>query len=457
MSVNPASTDLNFEHVILKHMLENGEYFGKVSPILRKQYFKSSGTQNVYNLINDYYSEYTKIPSLVEIITKARTVPDKEIREQIANDIGIIAKSEKVNNKNFLIDETVLYVRDAIFTEAVMLGADGVQKHNDAEKLKAWNMMEAAFKVSVDSDLGLDYDDIEERINYYQLELYGLLTNRFTEFNKRLGPGFLPGTLSIIMAASGVGKSLLMTSLISDFIQQGKNILLVSMEMSANEIVKRVDADVLDIPINDLNKTDSGTVDGSFNSVPMAELIRKRFKEAQDKGLGKFYTKSYAPGSFSAMSLESLLDSYENEKGIKFDLIFLDYLGIMKSDRIGHSSGLYAYVKSITEEVRAVAVKRNVAIISASQLNRCISGHSIVNTISGDVCVKDVKIGDKIQGQNGLVNVISKVKTESQKKYRVRTKSGKEIICSGNHIFPTRYGPLTINQGLECGIKLKSK
>lgn len=366
----PSSTDLNFEHVIIKNMLENGEYFGKVSPILKKQYFKSPGTQEVYNIINEYYSEYTKIPNLVEIITKSRTVPDKEIRTKISDDIKIIHGTNVLNNKSFLIDETISYVRDAIFTEAVMIGADGVQKHDEAHKLKAWEMMENAFKVSVDSDLGLDYDDIEARIEYYQTELYGILTNNFIELNKRLGSGFLPGTLSVILAASGVGKSLLMTSLISDLIKQGKNILLVSMEMSAPEIIKRVDADILDLNINDLGLKESQEVGEDFNSMSMADLIRKRFKEAKERGIGKFYTKSYAPGTFSAIMLENLLDSYENETGIVFDMVFLDYLGIMKSDRVNYNVGLYSYVKAITEEVRAVAVKKELPICSASQLNR---------------------------------------------------------------------------------------
>lgn len=373
------STDPRFEHIILKHLLDNHEYFGKAKPILKKKYFKSTGSQKIYDIISDYYSEYNSIPTLVEVITKVRSVPDKLVRDAIANDLTIIHKADSIPNKKFLIDETLLYVRDAIFSEAVMLGADGVQKHNEEEKLKAWNMMESAFKVSIDTDLGLDYDDIEARISYYQMELYGILTKRFTEFNKRLGTGFLPGTLSVLLSASGVGKSLLMTSLISDFIMQGKNVLLISMEMSDFEIVKRVDADTLDLPINSLNDKISTYTDDNFNQVPMADLIRQRYQKAKENGLGKFYTKQYAPGTFSSIMLENLLDSYRNEKGVEFDLVFLDYLGIMKSDRLPFSVGLYNYVKSIAEEVRAVAVKRQIPIISASQLNR-----SGVNSLDAD-------------------------------------------------------------------------
>lgn len=333
-----------------------------------------------------------------------------------------------------------------------MLGADGVQKHNEEVKIKAWELMEGAFQVSVDTDLGLDYDDIESRIEYYQNILTGILTNDFKELNKRLGAGFLPGTLSVILAASGVGKSLLMTALISDFILQGKNVLLVSMEMSSNEIVKRVDANVLDIDINELSSNMSNVQNELFETMSTADLIRKRYQEKKDK-LGKFYTKQYAPGQFSAMMLEQLLNSYETEKDITFDVVFLDYLGIMKSDRISMGAGLYNYVKAITEEVRAVSVNREIPIISASQLNRCLHPDTKILTTDGEVKVKNININDKLVNYNNS-NTVTRISKSEGKMYKIKTKSGREIICSGNHKFPTSEGTMTVNVGLEPGLKL---
>jgi hypothetical protein len=122
---------------------------------------------------------------------------------------------------------------------------------------------------------------------------------------------------------------------------------------------------------------------------------------------------------------------------------------------MGHGVGLYSYVKSITEEVRAVAVKRDIPIVSASQLNRCLHGDSKISTPDGDVEIKDIKLGDVLLSNRGEVEVINKSKSKG-KMYKITTKSGKTIMCSGGHKFPTNQGTMTINCGLQVGLKLSS-
>ena len=236
-----------------------------------------------------------------------------------------------------------------------MVGAEGIQKNNESMQMKAYAMMEEAQQIRADTDLGLSFTSIAERIEYYQRKLVGVKTNH-SEFDKRLGSGFLPKTLSILAAPPGVGKSLLLCDLASSFVLQGKNVLLLTLEMSDYETVKRIDANILDLPINQFREMDEAVILNAYNKV----------KDT----VGAFYAKEYAPNAFSAIMLKSLLDSYRIEKGIEFDAVMIDYIGLMKSDRVSPSQGPYTYLKSIAEEVRAVAVERNIPIISPAQLNR---------------------------------------------------------------------------------------
>jgi replicative DNA helicase len=261
--------------------------------------------------------------------------------------------------------------------EALQVGSDGLMKKDDNLKLKAQKIMDERAKISIDTDLGLDFDDIDQMIEYYSERMIGVRTQH-KELNKRLGPGFLPGTLSIILAASGVGKSLMMTDLISGMIKDNKNVLLVSLEMADKEIMKRVHANAMDLPINsllDLNKTE-GELAKLDRPIITKEVVLSAYQKMKTSGTcGKLFVKDYPSGSFSPLMLEALVESYRIEKGVEFDIVFVDYLGIMKSDLLSPSAGLYSYIKSIAEETRASAKKMDVPIVSASQLNRAATNN----------------------------------------------------------------------------------
>lgn len=363
-----------FESILLKKLTHNNEYFGKVMPILKRKYFHDIGNQELFSLIKDYYGEYKSIPSLTELVAKVKNVSNAEIRNEIIKSLQSISKTDEVQNTQFMCDETVSWVKDAMYLEALQLGSDGLMKKDDKLKLKAQKILEERSKVTIDSDLGLDFDDIDTMIEYYSERMTGIRTQH-KEFNKRLGAGFLPGTLSVILAASGVGKSLMMTDLISGMIKNNKNILLVSLEMADKEIMKRVHANAMDLPINsllDLSKTSGelSEISKERSIINKEQIISAYNRMKIDGTCGKFFVKDYPSGSFSPLMLEQLVESYRVEKNIKFDIIFIDYIGIMKSDLLSPSAGLYSYIKSIAEEVRASAKKLGLPIISASQLNR---------------------------------------------------------------------------------------
>ena len=370
-----------FEKILLKKLIYSTEFFSKVVNIIKSSHFITLGNSEIFKLIKSHYKNYNQIPTLVELVASVKNVANNEIRKTIIDSLQEINKTDEVQNTKFMIDETVSWVQDRMYYKALELGSQGLMEKNDALKMKAQQILDERAKISVDSDLGLDFDDIDAMLQYYQERNIGVLTQH-KELNKRLGTGFLPGTLNIILASAGIGKSLLMTDLISGMIQNKKNILLVSLEMAEKEIMKRVHANALDLKINqlsDLSKTE-GELRRIKNEDPLyKELIVDDVIDAYNRlktsgNSGKLFVKAYPAGSFSALQLEALVQSYKNEKNIDFDMIYVDYLGIMKSDLISPSAGLYSYLKSIGEEVRASATRLKLPIVSASQLNRGVFG-----------------------------------------------------------------------------------
>jgi replicative DNA helicase len=390
--------DTSFEQILLKKLTHNGEFFGKAMPILKKKYFSNIGNQELFKLVKEYYGEYRNIPSLTELVASVKNVSNAEIRNEIIKSLQSISATEEVANIEFMCDETLSWVKDAMYMEALQIGSDGLMNKDDNLKLKAQKIMDERAKISIDSDLGLDLDDIDTMIDYYSQRLVGIRTQH-KELNKRLGPGFLPGTLSLILAASGIGKSLLMTDLISGMVKKNKNILLVSLEMSDKEIMKRVHANAMDLPINsliDLSKTEGELA--RINDRPVLckeEVLAAYNKMKADGNVGKFFIKDYPTGSFSPLMLEQLVETYKIERDIEFDAIFVDYMGIMKSDLLSPSAGLYSYIKSIAEELRSSAKKMDLPIISASQLNRSATNNvddadnSAVSDSMGSVMTAD--------------------------------------------------------------------
>jgi len=569
-----------FEHILLQKLLNDKKFFSMVIPILKDNQFTSIGNSKIFDIMFKYYQEYQNVPTMTEVIATVKDIPNQETRKSIVQELQTISKTEIVQNSEFMIKETIDFVKNSIFTEALIIGSDALTEKNEEKILKSKQLMEEMSKISISSDLGLSFnDDLEKMIEYYQKKDIGVRTIH-DSINKRIGTGFLPGTLSVILAAAGIGKcshkddpievyidnkkvrltykelfelqgwdsknyystqnstkeiyvitpnglkiikagvvkpdldmleiefkngskcrvadthifsycnnmvyakdakyidtkdgfttilekeyigkhdgydinidephwyynpdgviyhnTLLMTDILSGQLKMGKNILLVSMEMQDKEMMKRVHANALDLPIN-------GIKDMSPDAIRMA---KERFKTT-----GNLFIKDYPSGSFSALMLDSLLDSYENEKGIVFDIVYLDYIGIMKSDLLSPSAGLYSYVKSITEEVRAIATKRQIPIISASQLNRCLDKDTNIKTKDNNKPIKDINVNDELPDNK---KVVEHLDTGYQECYEIKTKSGKTLICAENHKIPTNEGTMSIKIGLKEGLKVNT-
>jgi len=231
-------------------------------------------------------------------------------------------------------------------------------------------------------------------------------------------------------------SALLMSSACSVYMAK-KNVLFISLEMTDMEIGRRIDANLLNYSANDLGEIDR-------------REFEKRLTEIS-KLAGNLVIKDYSAGTFSVLTLKSLMGELKAHDGFVPDLICIDYIGLMGSTRTTLSSaGGYGFYKSIAEELHGFSKKEDIAILTAAQLNRCVGAGTIINGKR----IEDIKTGENIQGSDGEVTVITKKSSGKLNGYKIITKSGKEIIVSRNHRFPTKDGLISIETGLSTGMKI---
>jgi len=209
--------EVEFDSILFKKLISSGEFFSKIMPILKDDYFHDIGKHELFKLFKNFYNEYREIPSVIELVASVKNVPNSEIRKEIVQALKIINSIEEPKNLEFMLTQSVQWVKDVLYYKALQIGSDGLMKKDESLKLKAQQIMDERSKVSIDSDLGLDFDDIDKMISYYSQRNIGVKTQHVS-LNKRLGDGFIPGTISFILAAAGIGKCSKKSDLINIYI-----------------------------------------------------------------------------------------------------------------------------------------------------------------------------------------------------------------------------------------------
>jgi replicative DNA helicase len=262
-----------------------------------------------------------------------------------------VLREEKITNLTFLVDRSQQFVKEQEFKKAIIAGAQAVQNNKDLGE--SFGMMSDALKINFDSSLGLEYSNLSRRLEYYRRKVEGYGTGIPALDEKIL---FAPSTLNVIASVSHGGKSLFMSHCASNLLLKGSNILFITLEMIEEEVAKRVDANVFNIDINTFRTTS----DAEFN---------KAFDSVKDN-IGQMIIKEYGAGSFDTLQLESIYHEVFQERGFFPDIIFIDYLTLMKSTTVPASVGPFTLYKHVSEELHAFAKKYKLPIVTAAQLNR---------------------------------------------------------------------------------------
>ena len=354
---------MKLEQTILKNLIYNEEYLRKVLPFLKSEYFTDRSDKTLYDEIASFTETYNSTPTveaLVLAVKERRNLSDEEV-EKCETYLQEIEKTKGEESKvQWLVDKTEQFCQEKAIYNAV-LGSisilDGKDKTHDKGSIP--KILSDALAISFDNSVGHDYlENSDERYDFYHRKEERIPFD--LEFFNKITKGGLPNkTLNIALAGTGVGKSLFMCHVAAGCMVQGKNVLYITMEMSEEKIAERIDANLLNVTIDDLV------------SLPK-DLYDKKINKLREKTVGKLIIKEYPTASASSIHFRTLLNELNLKKSFVPNIIFIDYLNICCSSRIkaGANINSYTYVKSIAEELRGLAVEFGVPIVSATQTTR---------------------------------------------------------------------------------------
>jgi replicative DNA helicase len=356
------------EFLILRNLLYNEEYIRKIIPFLKSEYFEDTNQKIVFEEILSFVQEYNQ-PATKEVLC-IEVEKRKDINDTSFNEIlQLISSLDDVPTEfNWLVNTTEKWCRDRAIYLALMESihiADGKDEKKNRDSIPS--ILSDALAVSFDNHIGHDYlQDYEERYNSYHKKEDKIEFD--LEYFNKITKGGLPNkTLNIALAGTGVGKSLFMCHVASSVLLQGRNVLYITLEMAEERIAERIDANLLNVPIQDI-------VD-----LPK-QMFETKVTNLAKKTQGTLIIKEYPTASAHSGHFKSLLNELALKKSFRPDIIFIDYLNICASSRFkgGNNVNSYTLVKSIAEELRGLAVEFNVPIVSATQTTRSGFGSSDV-------------------------------------------------------------------------------
>jgi len=348
------------ETTILRNLVFNEDYSRKVIPFIQPTYFEQRTEKIIFQEIVHFIVKYGSSITIeaLNIEVENRTdLNESEIKEsrEICNSLN-----DSPVDHQWLLDSTEKWCRDRAIYLALMESisiADGQDDKQNRDAIPS--ILSDALAVSFDNNIGHDYfENFKERYDFYHTKEDK--TPFDLEYFNKITKGGLPNkTLNIALAGTGVGKSLFMCHVASSVLLQGRNVLYITMEMAEEKIAERIDANLLNVPIQDLT------------DLPKSTFENKVTKLAA-KTQGKLIIKEYPTASAHSGHFKALLNELALKKSFRPDIIFIDYLNICASSRYkqGGSINSYSYIKSIAEELRGLAVEANVPIISATQTTR---------------------------------------------------------------------------------------
>jgi replicative DNA helicase len=357
------------EFLILRNLIHNEEYVRKVIPFIKSEYFEDFNQKVIFDEITKFVEEYNE-PATKEVLCieteKRNDINDTSFKE-ITQIIGGL--DDEPTEFNWLVDTTEKWCRDRAIYIALMESiqlADG--KADESKGRDAIpSILSDALAVSFDTHIGHDYlNDYEERYESYHRKEDKIEFD--LEYFNKITKGGLPNkTLNIALAGTGVGKSLFMCHVASSALLQGKNVLYITLEMAEEKIAERIDANLLNVPIQDI-------VD-----LPK-QMFDKKVINLAKKTQGTLIIKEYPTASAHSGHFKALLQELALKKSFRPDIIFIDYLNICASSRYRGNSTVnsYSYIKAIAEELRGLAVEANLPIVSATQTTRSGFGSSDV-------------------------------------------------------------------------------
>ena len=349
------------EKTILANLIHNEQYTRKVLPFIKGDYFSDRTERTVFEEIQKFVDKYNDLPNqnALEVELDSRKDLNEDDYKRV---LSVVKELQKDDNVIFdwLVQTTEDFCKDKAVYNAIVDGIaiiDGKDKKRGVDALPS--ILTDALAVGFDNRVGHDYlHDTDARYEFYHKVEEKIPFD--LDFFNRITKGGLPQkTLNIALAGTGVGKSLFMCHMAANCLNQGRNVLYITLEMAEERIAERIDANLMNISIDDLHELPKQMYDDKIKSI-------------QQRTNGQLIIKEYPTASAHSNHFRGLIKELAIKKSFKPDIIFVDYLNICASSRFKVSGNVnsYMYIKAIAEELRGLAVETNVPIMSATQTTR---------------------------------------------------------------------------------------
>lgn len=352
------------EHLILKNLLTDEDYTRRTLPYLKSEYFQDVHEKVIYEQIDSFVTKYNSLPTREALIIETNNrsnLNDTQFAE-ISKYINTLQSEEK-DDKDWLIETTEKFCQEKAIYNAIMESISIIDGEGKRDKGSIPALLSDALAVSFDPNVGHDlFDNADARFDFYHRVEERIPFD--LEYLNNITKGGVPKkSLNIILAGTGVGKSLAMCHMASANLLEGKNVLYITLEMAEEKIAERIDANLLNVQLDELKELPKHVYD-------------KKMERVRNKTTGKLIVKEYPTAAANVGHFRHLINELKLKKQFKPDIIYIDYLNICASSRIkmGGSVNTYTYIKSIAEELRGLSVEQNLPIWSATQTTR--SGYS---------------------------------------------------------------------------------
>lgn len=360
---------MSLSNLIFSNLINSEEYGRKVLPYIKEEYFETYSDKVIFGVIKSYVEKYNKFPNdqAVKIDLESMQLDDrvyKECKEKLSE-----LEYDSTKDLEWVLDKTEKFCQERAVYNAIMSSIqilDNKDPKNSRGSIP--KILQDALAVSFDTHIGHDFiEDSDPRFEYYH-RVEDRVPFRLEYLNRITKNGLPKKTLNVILAGPHVGKSLFMCSTAAGNLLDGKNVLYITMEMAEEEIARRIDANILDIPIEELD-------------IIPKDVFDKKINRIKGKTSGKLIIKEYPTSTAGSANFRHLLMELKLKKNFVPDIIYIDYLNICASSRLkmGANVNSYTYVKAIAEELRGLAVEFNVPIVSATQTTRSGFGNSDVD------------------------------------------------------------------------------
>ena len=360
---------VNLEQTILRNILTDEKYMRKVLPFIKPEYFEGI-YRTLFKETGKFVAKYNKLPTSTSFKIELDQT-DKLSSEQhnMAMDVLPYIFSDEKVDEQWLLDTTEKWCQDRAVYNAIMESISIIDgKHESLTKNALPDILTKALGVGFDTNVGHDYiENVDRRYDFYHTEEQRVPFD-LDYFNKITKGGLPNKTLNIALAGTGVGKSLFMCHMAASALTQNLNVLYITLEMSEERIAERIDANLLNVPIDQIDKMSK-------------DMFTTKVANISKQTTGKLIIKEYPTGSAHTGHYRGLLNELKLKKQFTPQIIFIDYLNICSSSRMkgmGGAINSYNYIKAIAEEIRGLAVEFDVPIVSATQTTRSGYGNSDV-------------------------------------------------------------------------------